>query len=440
MSERVGQCAGCGARFRIPPSFAGTRVKCKKCGGVVEIPLPTPDSEPAFSEPSTAPRPFAKPEASPAADPSTMQRDLAAASPGSASPSAVPPADSNENMIELPPGLEASIVSALSASIENDLDEPEPEPPDEEDAAEESASLESPRFEDERPRAAPPRESEPVRLVFGAPIHPDRPLNAYRPEPHKIATPIHAPPIGAKRRRPAPKPVDPEPDPSLAKRKGHPVVAVALVMSVLIIGSIVGFIVMTRGDGHGRASSPFGTVAPDSASAPADGAAASGAANDSSHPDATPSGERPPTKFVFDSIERAPGTSDEEWRRMEAIAAQLSTRSEREHVMEALLPFGLKAVPILVNALNGLDLADETAWRDGYEVATFIQNELTAETILIPYRREFSTDAREIARNQYVLRSIVAYWNTQAKDPVRWTMLLTRYEDKQADRQRRAAK
>ena len=125
---------------------------------------------------------------------------------------------------------------------------------------------------------------------------------------------------------------------------------------------------------------------------------------------------------------------------MEAIAAQLSTRSEREHVMEALLPFGLKAVPILVNALNGLDLADETAWRDGYEVATFIQNELTAETILIPYRREFSTDAREIARNQYVLRSIVAYWNTQAKDPVRWTMLLTRYEDKQADRQRRAAK
>ena len=38
MTSSIGTCAGCGAKFKIPDTFTGTRGKCKKCGGVVEIP------------------------------------------------------------------------------------------------------------------------------------------------------------------------------------------------------------------------------------------------------------------------------------------------------------------------------------------------------------------------------------------------------------------
>ncbi|MBI4881916.1 MAG: hypothetical protein HY812_20005 [Planctomycetes bacterium] len=37
MTDRIGVCGGCGARFKVPGSFTGTKAKCKKCGGVVEV-------------------------------------------------------------------------------------------------------------------------------------------------------------------------------------------------------------------------------------------------------------------------------------------------------------------------------------------------------------------------------------------------------------------
>ena len=39
MSERIGICNSCGAQYgNIPSTLTATKVKCRKCSGVVEIP------------------------------------------------------------------------------------------------------------------------------------------------------------------------------------------------------------------------------------------------------------------------------------------------------------------------------------------------------------------------------------------------------------------
>lgn len=37
MTDRIGICGGCGAKFKIPATFQADKAKCNKCGGVVEI-------------------------------------------------------------------------------------------------------------------------------------------------------------------------------------------------------------------------------------------------------------------------------------------------------------------------------------------------------------------------------------------------------------------
>lgn len=66
MAERIGVCAGCGSKFKIPPTFEGTKAKCKKCGGVVEIP-PLDKKTSAPAKPQKRPAPKAKKTAAPAA-------------------------------------------------------------------------------------------------------------------------------------------------------------------------------------------------------------------------------------------------------------------------------------------------------------------------------------------------------------------------------------
>jgi len=51
MTARTGTCSGCDAKYKIPETFKGTKAKCKKCGGVVEIP---PLEEAAVPEPAPA--------------------------------------------------------------------------------------------------------------------------------------------------------------------------------------------------------------------------------------------------------------------------------------------------------------------------------------------------------------------------------------------------
>lgn len=62
MADRIGVCAQCGTKYKIPPSFQGERAKCKKCGGIVEIrsesgataarPKDAPSARPAAARPS----------------------------------------------------------------------------------------------------------------------------------------------------------------------------------------------------------------------------------------------------------------------------------------------------------------------------------------------------------------------------------------------------
>jgi hypothetical protein len=67
MTDRVGTCQACGSRFKIPPTFQGTRAKCKKCGGVVDIAAEGAAAPPP--PPAAAPRAPAPPKPRAAAPP-----------------------------------------------------------------------------------------------------------------------------------------------------------------------------------------------------------------------------------------------------------------------------------------------------------------------------------------------------------------------------------
>ena len=54
MADRMGTCAECDARYKIPATFKGTRAKCKKCGGIVEIPPLEEKAAPAAGKPKAA--------------------------------------------------------------------------------------------------------------------------------------------------------------------------------------------------------------------------------------------------------------------------------------------------------------------------------------------------------------------------------------------------
>ncbi len=61
MSQRIVTCPSCGAKYRIPETFKGTKAACKKCGTVIEIPPPgeeqaqAPAAAPAGEEAPKAP-------------------------------------------------------------------------------------------------------------------------------------------------------------------------------------------------------------------------------------------------------------------------------------------------------------------------------------------------------------------------------------------------
>jgi len=364
MSERIGVCGGCGARFRIPETFTGSSAKCKKCGGVITI------GEADAAAPPAAP---------------SAPAPRAAAAPPRVAPSAA------------------------------------------------------------RPAAAPPR-AERTGARRGA--------REGDPGAARHGRRGHA-----------------------AEKKGNPALLVGAVAGVLVVGGGIGFFLLGRGDadeGSASARTPDHAAAPagsgsESAApvpvaatvptepgaaptpadtpgpvetAPTDGGGSAAPADPSGESAAKPAADEGAdeplrSKFEFDVIERAPGTTDDEWKQMEELGERLKESGKaRKRAMDKLLPFGIKAVPILVKSLNGLDLTDGQRWVDGFEVAKFIQDDLTCETILIPYHGDYSTDPKDVNRNHKVLMSIVDYWNTQTRDPVRWEMLLKKYEEKKANKGR----
>lgn len=72
MAERIGVCGDCKAKFKIPPTFQGAKAKCKKCGGVVNIPA----AEAETPKPAAAPK---KPAQAKKAAPQVKKKPAAAA-------------------------------------------------------------------------------------------------------------------------------------------------------------------------------------------------------------------------------------------------------------------------------------------------------------------------------------------------------------------------
>lgn len=380
--ERIGVCASCGARFKIPETFQGSSAPCKKCDGVIKI-------GPAGAS-SAAPAPKVAPAAKPAA-----------AAPARATPPKAAPA---------------------------------------------------------RPAA---RRAEDEETVI------DRPARTSSKRPARAEA---APAAGRRGRRGG----------GDSEKKKSPMVLVGAIAGGLILIGVVGFMMMNGKDEPN--GDPATAKSTDSAANPAPGAsgttdaaaieaakqapekptepaptettptsaaptdAGSGATGDGAAPagggDTAP-GETPNpdgevdaevhSKFEFTAIDRAPGTTDEEWAELSKLSERLKdSGAPRKRALKALIPFGIKAVPICINSLNGLDLTDANDWKNGFEIAQFIQDDLTAGTIMIPYHGDFSSETEKINRNHKVLTSILTYWNTQAGDPDRWEALLKKYEGKKA--------
>lgn len=376
MAERIGTCAGCGARFKIPPTFQKATAKCKKCGGVVKI-------EGAGAPKGTAPAqhaPAVKKAAGPAAGPGKPARTSARPAPSAA------------------PGLRSS-ARARGA-----------------DAA-----------------ASAARGSSSARTRGGA---------GGRSSAR-----------GRGGREQAPK--------------KNNMMLFAVLGGVLVIGGGFGVFMAMSGDddpttpiasaagndGKGSAVTPVddkpaapvadpGVAAANKPAAPAEvptPAAESGAASSDDGSAGTneaastpePAPEQPQeaikTLFEFELFSRMPGTTDEEWDEIQIATDSMTMGGKRrKDFMKQLVPFGAKAVPAVINSLNGTDLTDSTSWRDSWEVAVFLQDDLTGGVIKIPMHGDFSTDRAEIKHNSDCLQSLLNYWSGIADDEDRLSSLATK--------------
>lgn len=363
MSERIGVCAGCGARFKIPETFAGTSAKCRKCGGVITMP-PATSAAPEAKTEIMAPPPRAERSERPERGGRPERASAAARRHGHGADAAEErrgrrgAGEKKKTDPKLLVGVIAGVLIigggigffAFGGSDDDD--------------GTKTTTPSSPEVAAKTPDPA-------AAGGAGGATATSPPANATEPTKPPAAVPSNAPTNPP----PAAVPSDPTPAPSAHEAP-------------------------TKHDPEPADAGPV------------------------------------QTKFEFEALDKAPGTTDDEWKQMQEIGEKLKAESGkgRKRVMKKLLPFGMKAVPVVVNTLNGLDLTDSKQWLDGNDIVVFIQNDLTAETILIPYHGDPSTDPAEITRNCKVLNSMLDYWKAQAKDPLRWQALLDKYEQKKANK------
>jgi hypothetical protein len=366
MAERIGVCAGCGARFRVPESFTGSAAKCKKCGGVVNIMDAASASARAPEAPARAPAPSARPSLRGSRAAAEEEGEEAAPRPhgagrrgerGRARRGAAEKKPTNP-MVLVGAGVGVVAVGALAFFLMSGDDEERTTDP----GATNTANAASGTTSDGG--AAAPNAGPPPAPAGGAPA----------PDPNSKVAPPADPAGGA-----AP--------PADATAGGDP-----------------------------------------PAAPPGEG----GSGGEKKDIDAAGTGEVK-TKFEFQALPKAPGTTDTEWNEMVAIAEGLqSSGRARKRALDKLLPYSMKAVPIAINSLNGLDLTDSKQWMDAFEMVTFIQDRLTADTIKIPYHGDFSDEPEEIKRAHKVLTSMLEYWTLQTSDDYRWEQLLKKHEELKA--------
>lgn len=139
------------------------------------------------------------------------------------------------------------------------------------------------------------------------------------------------------------------------------------------------------------------------------------------------------TLIEFEPLDRTSSTTDTEWTEIQAaIEGMKSGGRQRARSMDKLVPFGLKAVPAVINTLSGTDLTNDIAWRDAFEVAVFLQDKLTFGTIRIPFKGDFSTDPKDIVHNYKTLTSLVEYWRSKAASATDMVLMQEKYEENKA--------
>ena len=174
--------------------------------------------------------------------------------------------------------------------------------------------------------------------------------------------------------------------------------------------------------------------------APADGAvddqAAEDSADDSSDaaPVEEPVQEEVRTLFEFAAFPKTPDATDEEWQQILDAAEGMSFGGKRrKDFMAQLKPFGLKGVPAVINTLNGTDLEDPTSWRDAWEVAVFLQDELTFKAINIPLHGDFSTEYKEVSHNSKCMQSLLDYWTKKSESAEEYEKIKAKFERLKAE-------
>jgi hypothetical protein len=96
--------------------------------------------------------------------------------------------------------------------------------------------------------------------------------------------------------------------------------------------------------------------------------------------------------------------------------------------MAQLQPYGLNAVPAVINTLSGTDLTDPTSWRDAWEVAVFLQDDLTLKCVLVPMRGDFSEEPKEVSFNSKLIKNLIQWWSDVSADESRYQKLVDKYE------------
>ncbi len=216
--SRIGTCLQCGQRYGdIPDSVTATRVKCRVCGGVVEIPPPAAAAAPAAAPPATASATPAAPSAAaagtPAAPPPQAKPALEARpAPIAPRPAAAKPAAPVPNKPLFAPKPLAAPVSRPPVAAKPAAPRPAPAP-----AAKVIPATVKQPAPVVRPAPAPAAQQAPVVRSAPKPAPAPAPApvaRAVQPEPTK---PSAAEILAAARAKRSAAPPPPAPKPSAAE-------------------------------------------------------------------------------------------------------------------------------------------------------------------------------------------------------------------------------
>ncbi len=133
----------------------------------------------------------------------------------------------------------------------------------------------------------------------------------------------------------------------------------------------------------------------------------------------TPQSSEPlKTTITFPLFPKTPDTSDEEWSQIQALMEELAQGGKaRSRALTKLLPFGIKAIPALINALDGTDFTQASSWVDAFETCKFIRDDLTKTVVKIGFHGDVTQSEDDIRFNVAAIKDLVRYWKERVDNP-----------------------